>query len=61
MFKTRDFMTLLLIRFRATKASELKGDLLPATKALPEIRTYADRQVQVYKPKPTAYRPASNM
>ncbi|MEQ1937813.1 hypothetical protein ABMA46_06100 [Mesorhizobium sp. CN5-321] len=60
MIRTRDFMTVLLARFKAVHAAELKS-ARPAPKALATGKPRAMRQVPAYKPKPPTYRPASNM
>ena len=62
MTKTRDFMTMLLARFKVTHTSKLKSTTLSTSQPLPKRgKSHVARQVPAYRPKPPTYRPASNM
>ena len=56
--KPRDFATKLLARFKVTTCAQLKS--APTADAKPRAR-HGARQTPAFKPKPSTYRPASNM
>ena len=56
--KPRDFATKLLARFKVTTCAQLKS--APAADHKPRAR-HGARQTPAFKPKPSTYRPASNM
>lgn len=61
MINTRDFMTLLLARFKVTHANKLKKAAIHVPTTKPKNVPYVVRQTAPYQPEPPRYRPASNM